>query len=63
MPCGKTKNCVTCHNLESSLIIMMNNGDQYTYILLCDTFFKWMTIDDVSMASCSFLLPQTLKLL
>jgi hypothetical protein len=28
MPCGK-KNCATCHNIGPSLIIIMNDGDEY----------------------------------
>ncbi len=29
MPCGNFFYHATCHNLESSLIIIMDNGDQY----------------------------------
>jgi hypothetical protein len=29
MPCGNFLNCAMCHNLEPSLIIIMNDGDQY----------------------------------
>jgi hypothetical protein len=54
--------CVTCHNLEPSLIIIMNDGDQYFeknihfYVQKfskchVSNFNKWMTINDVNMTS------------
>jgi len=29
MPCDKKKLCATCHNLEPSLTIIMDDGNQY----------------------------------
>ncbi len=29
MPCGIFKYCATCHNLELSLTIIMDDGNQY----------------------------------
>ncbi len=29
MPCGKKNYCATCHNLEPSLAIIMDNAYQY----------------------------------
>ncbi len=60
MPCGKNIYCATCHNLEPSLIITMDDGDQYFekimifmskfFIMPHVKFSKWMAINDVSIS-------------
>jgi hypothetical protein len=59
MPCGIFY-CATCHNLKPSLIMRMDDVDQYfekeisiqtfSKCHMLD-FNKWMTINDVSMTS------------
>ncbi len=48
MPCGIFKNCATCHNFRPSLIIIMDDGDEYfqkknpkIFIMPC-VEFEWM---------------------
>ncbi len=60
MPRGIIFYYATCHNLKPSLIIIMNNGDQYfeNKIIFMSKFFimphvkfsKWMAINDVSIS-------------
>ncbi len=61
MPCGNFFYYATCHDIEPSLLIIMDNGNQYfekkknnvQFFSYCHVsyFNTWMIINDVSMTS------------